>query len=113
MNKSRKFALLKARLKRKYLKGSVHRGLLIRSKVNFQRIKGVYLKFGENAVVLITRMLFLFLIKFMVQFYVNVYALTFFGLCFELYYLICMYNKIDFFFHYKYILDIFYLKNFF
>jgi large subunit ribosomal protein L14 len=50
----KKYMLLKPRQRRKYLKGSVHRALVIRSKVNFCRIKGIYLKFNENCVILIT-----------------------------------------------------------
>jgi len=52
---SKKFLLLKARMQKRYLKGSIHRGLVIRSKMNFQRIPGIFLKFDENAVVLITK----------------------------------------------------------
>jgi large subunit ribosomal protein L14 len=51
---TKKYVLLKARLKKKYLKGTIHRALVIRSKVNYCRIKGVYLKFNENCVILIT-----------------------------------------------------------
>jgi len=52
---SKKFLLLKARMQKRYLKGTIHRGLVIRSRMNFQRISGIYLKFDENAVVLITK----------------------------------------------------------
>lgn len=51
----RKFALLKARLQKKFFKGSLHRGLVIRSKVNFKRSSGIFIKFGENTVVLVTK----------------------------------------------------------
>jgi len=51
---TKKYVLLKARFKKKYLKGTIHRALVIRSKVNFCRIKGIYLKFNENCVILIT-----------------------------------------------------------
>ncbi len=47
--------MLKARLQKKYFKGSIHRGLIIRSKVNFIRLPGVFIKFGENTVVLVTK----------------------------------------------------------
>jgi len=46
---------LKARLQKKFYKGSIHRGLLIRTKVNYYRIYGVSIKFGENTVVLVTK----------------------------------------------------------
>jgi large subunit ribosomal protein L14 len=42
-------------MQQRYLKGSVHRGLIIRTKVLVRRVPGVSLKFEENAVVLITR----------------------------------------------------------
>jgi large subunit ribosomal protein L14 len=50
----KKYVLLKPRLKKKYLKGTIHRALIIRSKVNYCRIKGIYLKFNENCVIFIT-----------------------------------------------------------
>ena len=52
---SKRYVLLKARLQKKYLKGTIHRALVIRSKVNYCRISGVYIKFDENSVILITR----------------------------------------------------------
>lgn len=51
---AKKYILLKPRLKRKYLKGTIHRALVIRSKVNYCRTKGIYLKFNENCVIIIT-----------------------------------------------------------
>jgi len=42
-------------MQKRYLKGTIHRGLVIRSRMNFQRIPGIFLKFDENAVVLITK----------------------------------------------------------
>lgn len=69
MNKSRKFAMLKPRLQKKYFKGSIHRGLVIRTKVNFIRLPGVFIKFGENTVVLVTKNVVPVSIEFMVQFY--------------------------------------------
>jgi len=52
---SKKFLLLKARMQKRYLKGTIHRGLVIRSRMNFQRISGIFLKFDENTVILITK----------------------------------------------------------
>jgi len=52
---SKKFMLLKPRLQKKYLKGTIHRALVIRAKVNYCRISGIYLKFDENCVILITK----------------------------------------------------------
>lgn len=55
MNKSKKFILLKARLQKKFFKGSIHRGLIIRTKVNYSRLSGVYIRFGENTIILVTK----------------------------------------------------------
>ena len=55
MNKSKKFILLKSRLQKRYLKGSIHRALIVRTKTNTLRINGVFIKFGENTVVLVTK----------------------------------------------------------
>jgi len=52
---SKKFIFLKARLQKKYVKGSIHRALIIRSKVNFLRSPGIYINFDENCVVLVTK----------------------------------------------------------
>jgi len=52
---TKKYARLKARLQQQYLKGSVHRALVIRTKVNFMRITGIRIKFNENAGILITK----------------------------------------------------------
>jgi large subunit ribosomal protein L14 len=52
---TKRYALLKARFKKRYLKGTIHRALVIRTKVNFCRSTGIYLKFNENCVVLITK----------------------------------------------------------
>jgi large subunit ribosomal protein L14 len=51
----KKFARLKLRLQQKFLKGSLHRGLLIRSKMYFVRSNGIRIKFDENTVVLVTK----------------------------------------------------------
>jgi len=50
----KKYIFLKPRLRKKFLKGSIIRALIIRSKVNYCRIKGIHLKFNENCVVIIT-----------------------------------------------------------
>jgi len=51
---SKKYSLLKPRFKKKYLKGTVHRALVIRTKVNFSRTAGIYLRFNQNSAVLVT-----------------------------------------------------------
>ena len=51
----RKFLNVKERKKKQFAKGTLHRALIIRSKVNFIRTLGVYLKFDENSIVLVTK----------------------------------------------------------
>jgi ribosomal protein L14 len=46
---------LKPRIQKKFYKGSIHRGLIIRSCVPYHRVNGVWIKFGENTVVLVTK----------------------------------------------------------
>jgi len=45
----------KTKKKRRYSRGSLSRALLVRSKVNFCRISGIFIKFDENAVVLVNK----------------------------------------------------------
>jgi len=52
---AKRFVFLKARLQKIFYKGAVHRALIVRSKVNFCRIRGVHIKFNENAVILVTK----------------------------------------------------------
>ena len=52
---SKKFSKMKAWKRKRYLKGTLHRALIIRTKVNFKRKIGVYIKFNENSVVLVTK----------------------------------------------------------
>jgi len=51
----RKYVLLKDRLQKKFRVGSIHRGLLLRSKVNFKRINGVFFRFNRNQCAIIGR----------------------------------------------------------
>lgn len=51
----RKFKNVKLFRRKKFIKGTIHRGLVIRSKVNYQRMLGVYIKFDENSVVLVNK----------------------------------------------------------
>jgi large subunit ribosomal protein L14 len=46
---------LKPRLQRKFSLGTLHRALVIRSRSNFCRSPGIFLKFNENAVILVTK----------------------------------------------------------
>jgi len=51
----RKFQKVKLFKKKKFLKGTLHRGLIIRSCVNFKRMSSIFLKFNENSVVLVNK----------------------------------------------------------
>jgi large subunit ribosomal protein L14 len=50
-----RFRRLKVRWRKRFALGTLHRALVIRSKVNFCRLPGVFIKFGENAVVLVNK----------------------------------------------------------
>lgn len=51
----KKFQKVKLFKRKKFFKGTLHRGLIVRSKVNFSRLPGVLLRFNENAVVLVNK----------------------------------------------------------
>jgi len=51
----KKFLNMKLFKKKRFLKGTLHRGLIIRSKVNHKRVNGVFIKFNENTVILVNR----------------------------------------------------------
>lgn len=51
---TRRFSFLKLRLQKRYRQGSIHRALIIRAKVNYCRVNGVFLRFNENSCVLVT-----------------------------------------------------------
>jgi large subunit ribosomal protein L14 len=51
----RKFKKVKLFRRKKFFKGTLHRGLIVRSKVNFCRMPGVFIKFDENSVVLVNK----------------------------------------------------------
>ena|SRR5271165_4124939 len=53
---SRKYANMKVRLQKRFRVGSMHRALIVRSKTNFKRTTGVFIKFNKNHVVLVTRL---------------------------------------------------------
>lgn len=54
LNLSR-MAFTKSKKRRKYFKGSMSRGLVIRSKVNYSRTPGVFVRFDENTIVLVNK----------------------------------------------------------
>lgn len=49
------FKNMKLFKKKRFFKGTIHRALVIRSKVNFLRVCNVYIKFNENAVILVNK----------------------------------------------------------
>lgn len=51
----RKFIKVKERKKKQYAKGTLHRALIVRTKVNFRRIHNLFICFNENSVVLVTK----------------------------------------------------------
>jgi large subunit ribosomal protein L14 len=53
---TRKHLNMKARLQKRFRVGSIHRALIVRSKVNYIRTPGVFIKFNKNQVVLVTRL---------------------------------------------------------
>lgn len=48
----KKFHKVKLFKKKKFYKGTMHRGLIIRTKTNFIRSSGIFIRFNENSVVL-------------------------------------------------------------
>jgi large subunit ribosomal protein L14 len=51
----KKFHKVKLFKKKKFFKGTMHRALIIRSKTNFRRGPGIYIRFNENSVVLVNK----------------------------------------------------------
>lgn len=49
------FIKLKARFQKKFYVGSLHRGLVLRSKFFYMRVCGIQIKFDENNVIIITK----------------------------------------------------------
>jgi ribosomal protein L14 len=67
----KKFKKVKLFKRKKFFTGTLHRGLIIRAKMNFMRLPGLFIKFNENTVVLVINVQYQFLIVYMVLFYVN------------------------------------------
>jgi len=67
----KKFQKVKLFRRKKFFKGTLHRALLIRSKVNYCRLAGLFIRFNENSVVIVIKKLFQFQIVFMVLYCVN------------------------------------------
>lgn len=51
----KKFVNLKQRFQKKFNVGTMHRALIVRAKVNYSRICGVWFKFNENSIVIVNR----------------------------------------------------------
>jgi len=51
----RKFIKVKLFKRKKFFKGTLHRGLVIRTKMNFCRLPGLFIRFNENTVVLVNK----------------------------------------------------------
>jgi len=52
----KKFVKLKSRFQKKFNVGTMHRALVVRTKVNYERIKGVFIKFNENSIVIVSKL---------------------------------------------------------
>jgi large subunit ribosomal protein L14 len=50
-----KARFLKLRFQKKYVVGSMHRALLVRSKTNFKRFPGLFIKFFDNSCALVNK----------------------------------------------------------
>jgi len=51
----KKHIKLKPRFQKLFKVGSIHRGLIVRTKKNFWRIKDLWIKFNENSIVIISK----------------------------------------------------------
>lgn len=51
----KKFKKVKLFKRKRFFTGTIHRGLIVRSKVNWLRFPGLFIKFNENAVVLVNK----------------------------------------------------------
>jgi len=51
----KKFVKMKLFKRKRFFKGTIHRGLIVRSKKNYKRSNNVFIKFNENSVVLVNK----------------------------------------------------------
>jgi len=51
----KKFHNIKLFRRKKFFKGTLHRALVVRTKVNFMRMPGIFIRFNENTVVLVNK----------------------------------------------------------
>lgn len=52
---TRKFRKMKYAKKKKFFLGTLHRALVVRTKEQFSRSLGIYIRFNENAVVIVNK----------------------------------------------------------
>lgn len=52
---TKKFKKMKYAKKKKFFLGTLHRGLVVRSKEQFSRALGIYIRFDENAIVIVNK----------------------------------------------------------
>jgi len=52
---AKKFVKMKLFKRKRFFKGTIHRGLIVRSKKNYKRSNNVFIKFNENSVVLVNK----------------------------------------------------------
>jgi large subunit ribosomal protein L14 len=52
---SKKFQNMKLFKRKRFLKGTLHRGLIVRTLVNYKRTNQIFLRFNENSVVLVNK----------------------------------------------------------
>jgi len=51
----KKFQKVKLFRRKKFLKGTIHRALIVRTKVNYCRVVGLFIRFNENSVVIVNK----------------------------------------------------------
>lgn len=51
----KKFQNMKLFKRKRFFKGTLHRALILRTKTNYKRANGIYIKFDENSVALVNR----------------------------------------------------------
>lgn len=52
---TKSFIGVSERKKRKVSKGTLHRGLIVRTKINFKRLNGIFIRFNENSLILVNK----------------------------------------------------------
>lgn len=51
----KKFIEMKLFKRKRFFKGTLHRSLVIRTKINYRRANNIFIKFDENSVILVNR----------------------------------------------------------